>query len=261
MEHLRTVFQKIRESGLTLKMAKCKWAYHETEFLGHRIGGGHIQPLEAKTEVIRNYIRPNSKKQVSAFLGLSGYYRKFIRNYAGITAPISDLTKKDQTNKFTWTDEAEKAFQKIKEALSTNPILMSPDDRKPYLLQTDASGRGLGAVLNQEDDEGNQRPVAYFSRKLKDRETRYHGTQLECLALVDAVHHFPVYLSGKKFRVQTDSRALTYLEKFKEQNALLMQWALRLQSYVFNIEHRSGTANANADGLSRQYSILKMPTA
>ncbi len=170
LEHLRTVLQKIRESGLTLKMAKCKWAYHETEFLGHRIGGGHIQPLEAKTEAIKNYIRPNSKKQVHAFLGLSGYYRKFIRNYAGITAPISDLTMKDQTNKFTWTDEAEKAFLKIKEALSTNPILMSSDDRKPYLLQTDASGRGLGAVLNQEDDEGNQRPVAYFSRKLKDRE-------------------------------------------------------------------------------------------
>ncbi len=124
LEHLKTVLTKIKESGLTLKMAKCKWACKETEFLGHRIGGGNIRPTMAKTEAIRNYVRPTTKRQVRAFLGLSGYYRKFIPNFAGVTAPISDMTRKEQPNKCKWSKQAEEAFEK---ALSTDPILMSPD--------------------------------------------------------------------------------------------------------------------------------------
>ncbi len=174
-------------------------------------------------------------------------------DFAGTTAEMSDLTKKEATNKIQWTEKLESSFNKIKEALTSGPILRSPDEKKPFVLQTDASGRGIGAVLNQRDEAGVLCPVAYYSRKLLPRETRYAGTQLECLALVDAIRHFRVYLSGRPFKVQTDNRALVYLDRFRDENHRLTRWALSLQSYQFEVQHRPGRNNGNADGLSRQY--------
>ncbi len=166
---------------------------------------------------------------------------------------MSDLTKKEATNKIQWTEKLESSFNKIKEALTSGTILRSPDEKKPFVLQTDASGRGIGAVLNQRDEAGELCPVAYYSRKLLPRETRYVGTQLECLALVDAIRHSRVYLSGRPFKVQTDNRALLYLDRFKDENHRLTRWALSLQSYQFEVQHRPGRNNGNADRLSRQY--------
>ncbi len=208
-------------------MQKCQWAKKSTKYLGHQIGGGKLIPAEAKTKAIKKFERPRTKREIRSFLGLAGYYLRFIPNFASVMAKISDLTRKDRL---------EQAFQTIKDCLKSEPILMNPVEGKP---QTDASNRGIGAVLNQTDDDEVLRSAAYYSRKLLPREQKqkYAGTQLECLALVEAIKHFSIYLSGAQFHAQTDSRALTFVQKFKEQNRLLMRWALSLQEYSFTIEH------------------------
>ena len=131
-------------------------------------------------------------------------------------------------------------------------MLCSPDPDKVFILQTDASSVGIAAVLSQQDDQQVERPVAYFSRQLLPRETRYATAEQECLAVVEAVKHFRVYLTGVPFRVQTDHRCLMYLDKLKDESSRLTRWALTLQPYNFVVTHRPGRLNANADGLSRQ---------
>ena len=136
---------------------------------------------------------------------LCGFARRFILNYASETVALTELTKKDKPDKITWNQTAREAFNKVKVMLTFHSILQSPNDELPFILQTDASGVGLGAVLSQEDPTQGDRPVAYFSRKLKDAETRYSAVELECLAAVDAMRHFRVYLLGSEFTLITDN--------------------------------------------------------
>ena len=143
-------------------------------------------------------------------MGLAGYYRRFIPNFAEITAPLTNLTKKDLPDKVKWTIAAETAFQQVKGILASDLVLCSPDPDKVFILQTDASSVGIAAVLSQQDDQQVERPVAYFSRQLLPRETRYATAEQECLAVVEAVKHFRVYLTGVPFRVQTDHRCLMF---------------------------------------------------
>ena len=151
--------------------------------------------------------------------------------------------------KIEWTGRAELAFQRLKKMLVSAPLLKNPDFTRTFILQTDASGVGVGAVLSQGEEEDY--PVAYFSRKLLPRERAYSTVEKECLAIVLAVKHFRVYLLGRSFIVQTDHRALQWLHHFKEKNARLTRWSLILQPYTFTVQHRKGQANANADALSR----------
>ena len=144
------------------------------------------------------------------------------------------------------------AFDQLKDSLCASPVLKSPDWNKPFVLQTDASDRGVGAVLSQSEDDGNDRPVAYFSRKLLRREERYSTIEKECLAIKLAVQAFCVYLMGRPFTIQTDHRSLAWLDRIKDTNARLTWWSLLLQGYTFHIEYRTGSRNGNADGLSRQ---------
>ncbi len=148
-----------------------------------------------------------------------------------------------------WNSEAELAFQRLKQMLVSAPLMKNPDFNRTFILQTDASGVGVGAVLSQgeEDDQ----PIAYFSRKLLPREQAYSTVEKECLSIILAVKHFQPYLLGRMFMVQTDHRALRWLHQFKEKNARLTRWSLLLQPYAFTIQHRKGQANANADALSR----------
>ena len=152
----------------------------------------------------------------------------------------------------TWTNQLEKEFQTLKTDLSGAPVVTIPDMTSEFILQTDASERGVGAVLSQRDKDGVEKPIAYFSRKLLPRETRYAVVEKECAAIVAALKHFEVYLVGRKFVVQTDHHALQYLDQTKSSNGHLARWALMLQPFDFEIRHRPGRDNANADGLSRQ---------
>ena len=180
---------------------------------------------------------------------MTGYYRRFIRDYATITEPLTELLKKDSPEEVQWNGRTELAFQKLRQLLASTPLMRNPDFARTFIVQTDASGIGVGAVLSQGEDE--DRPVAYFSRKLLPREKAYSTVEKECLAVVLAVKHFQVYLIGKPFVIQTDHRALQWLQQFREKNSRLTRWSLQLQPYTFSVQHRRGQDNANADALSR----------
>ena len=150
-----------------------------------------------------------------------------------------------------WDTRCEEAFHQLKQALCSSPVIHCPDFTKEFVLQTDASERGVGAVLSQRDEDGEEHPVAYFSRKLLPREERYSTVEKECLAIKLAVHMFRVYLLGRKFIIQTDHRSLEWLDCLKENNSRLCRWSLALQPFKFVVEHRKGSQNKNADALSR----------
>ena len=212
------------------------------------IGSGCVKPEESKLKVIAKYPIPTTKTQVRSFLGLTGYYRRFIPNYATIAYPLTELTRKVRSEKVEWTNECSKAFKQI---LMSEPVVFSPDFSRPFLLQTDASDVGVGAIPSQLDDGGADHPIAFFSRKLLPREQRYSTIEKECLAIKLGVQVFHVYLFGKPFEIHTDHRALQWLDNVKDTNNRLLRWSLLLQQYSYTIIHRKGVANANADSLSR----------
>ena len=249
--HLIEIFKRLRRAGLTAKPSKCQFAMHQCTYLGHVVGNGLVRPETTKVEAVQQFPTPGSKTDVRAFLGLTGYYRKFIPGYATVSSVLSDLTRKSAPNKVVWTPQCEKAFVELKRLLCSAPVLKAPDFSRLFILQTDASDRGIGAVLSQTDKNEDDHPVAYFSKKLLPREQRYSTVEKECLAIKLATHAFRVYLLGRKFIIQTDHRALEWLDRLKENNARLTRWSLSLQPYHFVVNYRSGSKNGNADALSR----------
>ena len=183
-------------------------------------------------------------------MGLAGYYRCFIPNFSSLAAPLTDLTRKGQPEKVCWTPEVEEAFGRVKEALTSSPVLRAPDFSCPFLLQTDASDTGLGAVLSQVQ-EGEEHPIIYISRKLSPAERKYAAVEREALAIKWAVLELRYYLLGRKFTLVTDRAPLQWMARAKDTNARVTRWFLALQDFHFEVRHRAGAANANADGLSR----------
>ena len=248
LRHLEAVFTRLGEAGLT---AKCQFAMAQCVYLGHMVGGGKVQVEESKVEAIRRMVTPRTKKEIRTFLGLTGYYRRFIPDYATIAAALSDLTRNDKPTQLEWNAGCEEAFQRLKNALCSQPTLQMPDFRRGLIVQTDASDRGVGAVLSQMAEDGSDQPAGYFSRKLLTREEKYSTIEKECLAIKLAVQAFRVYLLGRPFIIQTDHRALEWLDRVKENNGRLTRWSLFLQPYQFTVHYRPGKRNANADTLSR----------
>jgi hypothetical protein len=251
VKHVDEILTRIQNAGLTVKPKKCNFAKQEVSYLGHIIGNKTIKPMQDKIEAVSKFPQPITKKQVRAFLGLSGYYRKFIPNYADTARPLTDLTKKSYPNTVNWDANCEIAFTKLKKCLTTQPILSTPNFAKDFILQTDASNFGLGAVLTQIDTEGNEKPILYLSRKLQGREENYTISEKECLAIIWSIGKLNYYLFDHKFTVMTDHQALKWLEVNKSNNARLTRWFLALQPYHFNIEYKQGSKNQNADFLSR----------
>ena len=165
-------------------------------------------------------------------------------------SPTTDLTKKSHPNKVTWNAECDHAFKEVKRIHSSKPVLRSPDFKRPFILQTDASDKGVGAVLSQKADGGEEHSVAYWSRKLLPREQQYSTIEKECLAIKLAVEAFQVYLLGQPFTVETDHHALVWMDRLKTSNVRLACWSLALQPFEFTMVHRPGKENANADAMS-----------
>nr|XP_034304387.1 uncharacterized protein LOC117681956 [Crassostrea gigas] len=248
---LKTVFERLRDAGLAARPTKCFIGFDKIDCLGHMDGNKCLEPEQDKIDAVRNAPIPQTKKQVRAFLGLAGFYRKFIPNFSAIAIPLSDLTKKGQPNKVIWTESQQRAFDTLKHMLSERPILKLPEFNETFILRTDAADDGIGAVLLQmEDDE--KLPVAYASRKLQPREKAYAVIEKECLAVVWGIQKFHQYLYGREFLLETDHQPLTYLNKAKTENSRLMRWALQLQPYRFRIIAIKGSDNVGADYLSRQ---------
>ncbi|XP_071944659.1 uncharacterized protein [Antedon mediterranea] len=252
IHHLRDIFQTLKQANLTVKPAKCSFAHSKVHYLGYVVGEGMIRPQKTKVEAVVQWEKPKTKKDVKSFLGLTGYYRKFIPNYADIAAPLTDLTGKKHPDKIKWTPECEDALVKLKQALCSDPVLRNPDFNAEFILQTDASDRGLGAVLSQLGPDGTDHPVLYLSRKMFPREQNYATIEKECLAIKWAVESLRYYLLGRKFKIVTDHQPLKWLVEMKETNKRLTRWSLDLQPYCFTVVHRRGISNGNADGLSRK---------
>ena len=251
LQHLHQVFQRLQKAGLTAKPKKCQFAMQQCRYLGHIVGNGTVQPEQGKLVTVQMFSIPETKTHVRAFLGLTGYYRRFIPNYADVALPLTDLTKKKAPNQIRWDEKCNQAFSKLKELLCSSPILQSPDFSRPFILQTDASDQGVGAVLSQQEEDGVENPVSYYSRKLLPREQRYSTVEKELLAIKLATNAFKVYLLGRKFTIVTDHRSLEWLDRLKENNARLTRWSLALQPFDYRVKHRPGIENGNADALSR----------
>ena len=220
----------------------------KVKFLGHVISKDGVRPDPDKVSATKEYPVPSSVKDVRAFLGLANYYRKFVKDFAKIAGPLHDLTKKGL--KFQWSDAYQSAFETLKEALTQAPILAYPDFTLEFTLATDAGDDGLGYVLGQVQN-GREVVIAYGGRKLLPAEKNYSVTEREALAVVAGIKHYQHYLYGAHFKVLTDHSAVRWLMSLKMPCGILERWALLLQQYDFEIIHRAGVSNGNADALPR----------
>lgn len=251
LRDLRLTLQCLRESGLTAKPRKCNVGMYEVSLLGHVAGGGIIKPDSAKVSAIRNFPQPMTKKQLRSFLGLLGYYRKFIPHFSSEAFLLTEMTKKASPSQLQWSTDATTSFERLRELLCTAPVLHSPDFNSDFIVQSDASATGIGAVLSQQDDDGDDYPVCYASRKLLPRERRYATIEQECLALKWAIQKFAPYLLGRQFTVESDHAPLQWMAR--QENARVTRWALALQQFDYRVRHRAGAQHTNADTLSRLF--------
>ena len=249
INNLEMVLQRFEMAGLKLRPQKCQLFQKEVEFLGHIINESGVNTDPKKIECIAEWPIPRNVREVRSFLGLCGYYRRFIANYSHIAKPLTRLTEKDY--KFNWTEECSEAFNSLKQMLITAPILAHPDFSKPFILDTDASDQAIGAVLAQRFDN-KERVVAYASRTLTKTERKYCVTRKELLALVFFVKYFRHYLYGSDFTVRTDHSSLRWLMNFKNPEGQVARWLEILSTYTFTVEHRPGRLHGNADSLSRK---------
>ena len=249
LDHLEQTFQRLREAGLRLNIDKCHFCKEQLEFLGHIITRNGIQPDLAKIEKVKHFLQPTNTTELRGFLGLASYYRRFIQGFSNIAEPMHKLLKKDQ--RYEWKEEHEEAFKKLKEKLTDAPILLYPDFKKKFILATDASKLGIGAILSQLDSEGQERPVAYASRGLSPAEQNYAAHEMECLAVVWAVKYFRQYLLEQKFDLITDHVGLKWFITKSNPTGRTMRWIATLQEYDFNIIYKPGRKHSNVDALSR----------
>ena len=250
--HIEKVLELLRNAGLKIKLSKCTFLQTAVNYLGHIISETGIAPDPKKTKSIKDYPTPKNISQLKSFLGIVGYYRKFIQDFAKIAHALTMLTRKNTPWK--WTQEEEDAFQLLKKCLITPPILRYPNFSREFLIHTDASGYGVGSVLSQmhnENGEEKEVVIAYASRHLNDVEKNWSTIEKEAYAMVHAVKQFYPYLYGRKFKVLSDHKPLKELMKMKNKSAKLERWALCLQDYDIDIDYRAGKVNQNADFLSR----------
>ena len=246
---LETVFQRFRSAGLKLKPSKCRLFRSQVEYLGHVVSASGIHTDPAKVEAVQSWPTPRCQTDVRSFIGLASYYRRFIRNFTDIARPLLKLTEKKAV--FEWNSECYEAFQRLKTALTSAPILAYPQEHGQFILDTDASAFAIGAVLSQEQD-GEERVVAYASKSLLKAERNYCVTRRELLAVVVFLKKFKHYLWGRRIKVRTDHGSLRWLCNFKHPEGQLARWLEVLGSYDIEIIHRPGKSHLNADGLSRR---------
>lgn len=288
IRHCEKVFDRLQKHGLTIQVPKCKFGQLEVEYLGHIVSNGTVKPDPKKVEAIHKLQPPQSPKEIQQFLGMVGYYRKFIPRFAELARPLyelaaidarrkafKDAVKKQELQSQTQpTDETGqqqkpkplpsppkpfvmgmdelKAFFALRDSLQNDATLHCPDPTHPFIIHCDASDYAIGAVLSQKTADDNERPITYLSRVLNKAERNYDTTQKECLAATWAMKKWRSYLLGREFTVYSDHAALQWLMHTKEApNQRLARWILSLQEYNFKIHHRKGSENVVADYLSR----------
>ena len=251
LQRIRKFFNQLSKAKLTVNLAKTEFCHATVTFLGHLVGQGQVKPLEAKVNAISEFPVPKRKRQLMRFLGMAGYSRKFCKNFSGIAEPLTNLLKK--STKFKWNEKCQDAIDHLKAILKSAPVLLAPDFDKCFKLAVDASDVGIGALLLQEDDNGIDHPVCYFSKKFNKHQKNYSTIEKECLALILAIQQFEVYLtsSTSPIVVLSDHNPLSFLYKLKNKNQRLLRWSLLLQEFNLDIRHIKGKDNIIPDALSR----------
>ena len=242
LQTIRTFFDRLSEAKLTVNLAKSEFCHANLTFLGHIVGQGQVKPVEAKVEAISDFPVSTGKSQLMRFLGMAGYYRKFCNNFL--------LGKRV---KYVWTDDCQKSFDKLKAILKSAPVLLAASFNKEFKLAVDASDVGAGSVLLQEDDNGVDHPVCYFSKKFNKHQRNYSTIEKECLSLILALQHFEVYLASSfaPIVIFSDHNPLTFIHKIKNKNQRLLRCSLMLQEHNLDIRHIKGKDNIIPDALSR----------
>lgn len=254
LQKLQQVFERLQEAGLRVKLSKCDFLRSKIKFLGHEVDAEGIHTQNDKVKAVQNFPTPVSTENVQSFLGLSGYYRSFVKNFASIARPLTRLLRKGAP--FTWGPDQEASFQHLKTALTTAPILVFPDYQRKFTIYTDASIKGVGAVLAQPDKRGKMQTIGYASRVLNDRETRYHATEWEALAVAWGLKHFRDIILGYQIDLFTDNEAVKKVFKGgKNLTGRLARWYETVLQFDPVIHHIKGKANVVADALSRNFPV------
>lgn len=254
LERLKLVFDTARKYGLEPKFKKCQFLRTRVEFLGHIIEKGTIRPTKEKTSAVQNFPVPTTTKQVQSFLGLTGYFRKYIPSYSQIAKPLSDLLKNGSM--FVFGIEQQQAFEKLKAALMTNPVLNIYRQDARTELHVDASKYGFGSTLLQEGEDGKLHPVYFMSRKTTPAQEKLHSYELEVMAIIESIKKFRIYLLGIKFKIVTDCEAFKKTMDKKDLTTRVARWALLLEEFDYEIEHRKGERMKHVDALSRYPAVM-----
>ncbi|RVW97594.1 Transposon Ty3-G Gag-Pol polyprotein [Vitis vinifera] len=243
IHHLSIALQVLRENLLYAKSNKCFFGHSSIEYLGHVISSGGVYTDPQKVAAVRDWPTPITLKQLRGFLGLTGYYRRFVKDYGKIAKPLTDLLKKDA---FHWTEGSNQAFMALKQAMITAPVLALPNFSKEFIIETDASGQGIGAVLMQEGH-----PIAYISKALSDRFQTLSTYEKEMLAILMAIKKWESYLVDRHFVIKTDHQSLKYLLEQRVTTPTQQAWVAKLMQYDYEIRYKQGKENVAADALSR----------
>ena len=253
-EHLRLlseVFERLKKNRLFVKLSKCEFMKSSIEFLGHNISDQGVRMLADKVKSINEWPTPRNEKHVASFLGLLGYYRRFIKDFSRVALPLSELAK--EKVKFTWGSDQEESFQKLKRIVTSDQVLVLPDYDKQFIVTTDASGFAVGASLQQMDDETKRlRPIAFFSKKLSEQEMRWAVYEQELYAIVLSLEEWRHYLVGRRFKLITDHQSLIHLKKQQHLTSKQSRWVERLSDFDYEAEYLPGKSNVVADALSRR---------
>jgi hypothetical protein len=248
LQHLGAVLSRLREVNLKLNPSKCCFAAASVIFLGHVVNKEGTRPDPSKIDAVRGFPTPTIVTTVRSFLGLTRYYRNYIKGYLKLAGPLFELTKKDVA--FVWTQDCQRAFHALKKALMGAPILVRSNFKEPFCLDVDWSTKGVGAILSQKEGRF-ERVIAYASKALTMAQKKFHPMEGECYALIWGILHFKQYLHRTHFTLRTDHKPLEWLATVSDAHGRRGRWIDLLQDYSFKIVHRPGMKHANADALSR----------
>ncbi|GBG84493.1 hypothetical protein CBR_g38776 [Chara braunii] len=257
VQHIEWTLGALRDAGFKIALEKNEFFLSEISFLGYVVTRGGLRPDSRKVAAVKEAPIPTSLTQVRAFLGLASYYRRFIKGFAAIARPLTNMLRKDQP--LSWDAECQQTFATLKDALATTPILIRPDPLKQSILITDWQPEAISSILAQKGNDGRKHVIEYASRTVPDERRNDSAPQGECYAVVWGIQHFHPYLYGQKFRLVTDHEPLLALKKLTNYTGMIGCWAVRLQEYDFDIVHRKTERHGNADGLTRPHRPAKVP--
>ena len=252
VKHVQAVLTILKRAGISLKLKKCNFFTKAVDYLGHVIKPGRLEVATKNTAAIEGFREPETQTQLKSFLGLCNVYRRFVPNFARVSAPLNKLLKKEQSPKLEPFDDTERnAFKKLKEALASPPVLRLPQEQLPFSVDTDACEYQIGCALMQLHEDGKTYTIGFWSRTLTSAERNYSVGAKECLAVVWAVQLLRPYLERSHFDLYTDHQALKWMMDMTDASSRLARWRLGLMEFDFTVKYRKGAANTVADCASR----------